>query len=309
MCAGYGTDALRLIRLKKVKNITCIEKDDAQFNIGKEMVKFTKQDCLAGINGRVRYIKCDAREPSMLYKTNLRPESFDTVICSYGIHHLLEGKGLENLTNPLKIGGRLVLLFMDGGKLEPSHMEAADATHENCYCQSSGESSEEVHCLDHDVGFHYKHQKMEPNIDLSKFPSTHIWIQRPNIPQVYLEAIVKIPDLQQMLLNHGLERSFQQSFLEICERDEFAKLADIFTVMVFTKHSRKPLISSPFLRIDADTFGIILEFLVAVEIFELARVHSSMTQMCWKYMDRKTEVWQQCEKDREDRLCGYYSYS
>lgn len=319
MCAGRGEDALRLYRLGNATKITCVEADKMQVSIAKEMTVYPNADDLGGRTCKIRFHQGDAVDPKLMKKLNIEVESYDRVLCSFGIHYLFDAEmGQDmfiNLIRPLKIGGRLVLLFMDGDRLVPNKKRSYGARHIYCDCSDyHGDSSEPVHRADtyqtmaeERIELYYKHERPEIRHNFTFGPSSHVLLKLPHMTKPVRETIVRIPELVTRMRNQGLQLTYLEHFPDIIKNKTFEHLSKLYCAAVFTKHNFKLLKKSPFLDICYDALTVVFSFLDVFDIKNLLQVHPIFVKDCTTYLGQKPTLWETIEKERDNLFCTYHS--
>jgi SAM-dependent methyltransferase len=332
MGSGYSQDIFRHVRNLNVKSVTCLEKDPELFREGKDMTMPIRTDDYGRPYFRTRMLHGDFNDVLVFDRFGIKPESYDTIVSAFTFQYMYD-KEWNHLTRTLRVGGRLVLLFMDGERLKPARKVAKHLRHESCDCHRHPSdlkeccgSEEEIHTMEDrcenckrihtnsrsnesPIEMYYQHEAGVLDKALHYVPSSRVWVQLPTTRKPVLEALIRIPDLIQRMQFHGMQMLYMQHFPEILANKRLESVSKLYCAMVFEKKGYESL-QTPFLCISSDPLSIVFTFLEHGDLMRLAQVHRRFTNECNDYLERKPHVWEDFQQKREYQCCDYIlSYS
>jgi len=350
MCAGRGTDASLYYRLSisnGLRLIHLVERDATQLHIAKTSL-YTPlvYDNIADINCRLRVTQGDMND--LRLRKHLE-ESYDSVVCANAIQFAMDpyeddAHGLDNIATVTKIGGHLIVIYMDGNSLQPSIEVNARLKHRDCYHSDCSNDTVEEPIVDPDldisyyveenrywdekdvppfhttteqkdekgnesIGLLYRHEPGITRVDNSYTMSSHVWVKLPSALKAVREPIVRYEDLREAMVSRGFEILCNSSLDEIHEDKSLERVAKMYRVAVFRKVQNKPYRAS-MLNMCDDVIEHMLNWLSVEDICILACVHRRLTDICFCFLKRDKIGWRMMNKRKKLMECDYYfSYS
>jgi len=336
MCAGRGSDTMLLYTLSKKKKFTsihCLENDIMQKDALSDFTTMIRHDNLIGMDCKINIKQGDMNDPLL---PSYYQKQFDTIICSNAIQFAMDPyetqRGLDNIKKLLKVGGTLIIIFMNGDNLAKSAKVCCQennctgydcANHSNeesddkivdagsnmdyyytdCNCYSSSFNPLDIYKSS--VGLFYTYEKSELRKDNTYYDKSHIWVKIPTSFNAVREPIVRSSSLVFQLRNLGFRLIETNDFKSI--KDEKHELASLYSYAIFENKSYKTCTMS-FFMICEDVFFHILGYLNVVDIFSLGKVHRTFTDKCLKHMKLQPLEWGRLYTEIANNECEEISY-